>query len=61
MQVWISKQFNKNKMFLDASSPIGDNLMYPFFYLGKRLEKMGHKVSTIDTDDIKKFDAIVFI
>ncbi len=49
-------------MFLDPSSPIGDNLMYPFFYLGRRLKEMGHKVSTIDTeDDIKKFDAIVFI
>jgi len=56
-----TKQFNKNKMFLDASSPIGDDLMYPFFYLGQQLEKMGHKVGTIDMDDIKKFDAIVFI
>src|SRR3989344_1100366 len=56
-----TKQFNKNKMFLDPSSPIGDNLMYPFFYLGRQLKKMGHQVATIDTDNLKKFDAVVFI
>ena len=48
-------------MFLDPSSPIGDNLMYPFFYLGQRLKKMGHVAATIDTDDIKKFDAALFL
>lgn len=56
------KEYNKNKMFTDPSSPIGDNLMYPFFYLGKQLERMGHKVATIDTENnIKKFDVVVFI
>jgi len=56
------KEYNKNRMFTDPSSPIGDNLMYPFFYLGKRLKQAGHKVATIDTEkDIKKFDAVVFI
>jgi len=48
-------------MFLDPSSPIGDNLMYPFFYLGQRLKKLGHNIRTLDTDNIGKFDAIVFI
>jgi UDP:flavonoid glycosyltransferase YjiC (YdhE family) len=48
-------------MFLDPSSPIGDNLMYPFFYLGRQLKKMGHQVATIDTDDLKKFGAVVFV
>jgi hypothetical protein len=48
-------------MLTSPASPIGDNLMYPFFYLGQLLEKLGHKVATIDTDDIKKFDAIIFI
>lgn len=48
-------------MFTDPSSPIGDNLMYPFFYLGQQLKKLGHRVATIDTDDIKKFDAIIYI
>ncbi|OGZ65385.1 MAG: hypothetical protein A3C50_03530 [Candidatus Staskawiczbacteria bacterium RIFCSPHIGHO2_02_FULL_43_16] len=53
--------YNKNRMFLDPSSPIGDNLMYPFFYLGKQLEKMGHSAATIDTDDLKNFDTVVFL
>jgi hypothetical protein len=35
--------------------------MYPFFYLGKKLQEIGHKVSTIDTDDINKFDAVIFL
>jgi len=56
-----TSQFNKNRMFVDPSSPIGDNLMYPFFYLGQKLKKLGHKVATIDTDKLKNFDAIVFV
>jgi len=53
--------YNKNKMFTDKSSPIGDDLMYPFVYLGEYLIKKGHKISTIDMDNIENFDAIVFI
>lgn len=56
-----TKQFNNNKMFLDPGSPIGDNLMYPFVLLAQRLKELGHKASTIDTDNINDFDAIVFI
>lgn len=56
-----TRQFNNNRMFQDPSSPIGDNLMYPFFYLGQQLKEMGHKAATIDTDAIEKFDAVVFI
>lgn len=52
---------NKNRMFISPKSPIGDDLMYPLFYLGQQLTKQGHKVNTIDMDDIKKFNAIVFI
>lgn len=48
-------------MFSDPSSPIGDNLMYPLFYLGQQLVHLGHRVATIDTDAIKNFDAIVFV
>lgn len=48
-------------MFLDPSSPIGDNLMYPFFYLGQRLKELGYKVATIDTGALEKFDAVIFI
>jgi hypothetical protein len=35
--------------------------MYPVFYLSKQLEKLGHKTATIDTDSIKKFDAVLFL
>ena len=52
--------YNQNRMLRDPSSPIVDNLMYPVFYLAKQLEKLGHKTATIDTDNIEKFDAVVF-
>lgn len=48
-------------MFVDPSSPIGDDLAYPLFYLGQRLRELGHRCATIDTDDIGKFDAVVFL
>lgn len=48
-------------MFTDPSSPIGDDLMYPFFYLGNYLRKNGHKINTIDVDDIDKFETVVFL
>jgi len=53
--------YNKNRMFIDNSSPIGDDLMYPFVYLGEHLVRKGHKISTIDMDNIEHFDAIVFV
>lgn len=55
------KEHNKNKMLTDPSSSIGDDLLYPFVLLSQRLKEMGQKVSTIDLDDIKKFDIIVFV
>ncbi len=55
------KVYNNNKMFSDPSSPIGDDLMYPFVYLGQQLKKLGHKASTLDTDSIENFDAAVFV
>lgn len=53
--------YNKNRMLRDPSSPIGDNLLYPIFYLAKHLEKLGHRTATIDTDNIEKFDAVLFL
>lgn len=53
--------YNKNKMFIDTSSPLGDGLIYTFIYLGKYLIKKGHKINTIDMDNIRNFDAIVFL
>jgi hypothetical protein len=48
-------------MFTDPSSPIGDDLMYPFVHLGARLREMGHRVATLDMDNLEAFDACVFL
>lgn len=53
--------YNKNRMLNDPSSPIGNNLMYPFFLLHQRLRAAGHAASTIDSDALEKFDAVVFV
>jgi len=53
--------YNNNRMFCDPSSPIGDDLAYPTVHLGRRLREMGHRCATIDTDDLEKFDAVVFL
>ncbi len=55
------KTYNNNRMFTDPSSPIGDDLAYPFVYLGQRLRELGHRCATIDTDDLDQFDAVVFL
>ena len=52
--------YNGNRMFTDPSSPIGDELGYPAVYMGRRLRELGHRVATIDTDDLQRFDAVVF-
>ncbi len=52
--------YNQNRMFTDPSSPIGDDLAYPSVYLGQRLTALGHRVATIDTDDLRRFDAVIF-
>jgi alpha(1,3/1,4) fucosyltransferase len=54
------KHYNGNRMFTDPSSPIGDDLGYPAVYMGRRLRELGHRVATIDTDDLQRFDAVVF-
>ncbi len=55
------RSYNRNRMFTDASSPIGDDLGYPTYYLAQKLRELGHRVATIDTDDLEKFDAVVFL
>ena len=47
-------------MFLDPSSPIGDDLAYPTVFLGQRLRELGHRCATLDTDDLDKYDVVVF-
>jgi hypothetical protein len=53
--------YNGNRMFTDPASPIGDDLGYPTVRLGQRVRELGHRIATIDTDDLDKFDAVVFI
>jgi len=53
--------YNNNRMFMDPSSTIGDDLIYPLVYLGQRLRQAGHIVNTIDRDDLDEFDAICFL
>ena len=53
--------YNRNRMFTDASSAIGDDLMYPFVHLGQHLARCGHTAATIDTAPLESFDAVVFI
>jgi hypothetical protein len=55
------RHYNANRMFTDPSSPIGDNLMYPFVLAGQRLRQAGHRAATLDTDQLDKFDAAVFL
>jgi hypothetical protein len=53
--------YHSNKMFEDPSSPIGDNLMYPFIYLKEYFVNKGHQVCTIDMEPLDFFDAVVFL
>lgn len=54
--------YNENRMFEKTYSKLGADLTAPMVYLKDSLNKLGHQVSTIDTErDIKKYDAIVFI
>jgi len=55
------KIYNNNRMFKDISSPIGDDLMYPFVYLSEFAKTKDISVSTIDTEPLENYDAIVFI
>jgi hypothetical protein len=48
-------------MFKDASSPIGDDLGYPFVYLAKLARTKSIRVSTIDTEPLESYDAIFFM
>jgi hypothetical protein len=52
--------YNKNRMFEDVSSPIGDDLSYPSVYFGRRLRELGHQVNTLDMAPLEGFEAITF-
>ena len=53
--------YNGNRMFTDKDAPIGDDLLYPTVYLGQFFREKGHRVDTMDTDDLEKFDSYVFM
>lgn len=55
------ENYNKNRMFIDPKASIGDDLLYPFVYLGQYLVKKGHEINTIDMEDVENFDTIVFL
>src|SRR3989344_757408 len=56
------KNYHRNKLFGKTNeSPTPSSLVPAFYFLKEELEKRGHKVSTTDLDDIKNFDAIVFV
>lgn len=54
------KHYNRNRMLDDPGGPIGDDIMYGFYFAGQRLRQLGHRVATLDMDDLEKFDAAVF-
>ncbi|MGA2541732.1 MAG: glycosyltransferase family 10 [Verrucomicrobiota bacterium] len=54
------KHYNRNRMLDDPTGPIGDDIMYGFYFAGQRLRQLGHRVATLDMDDLEKFDAAIF-
>jgi len=57
----IYHQFNNNRIFNKMELPIGDDLTYPFRYLANYARMKGIHLSTIDTQPLDDYDAIVFM
>ena len=53
--------YNRNVMLTQPKTAIGDNLNWPFVLLAQKLKAQGHRVATIDTDNLKNFDVVVFV
>jgi alpha(1,3/1,4) fucosyltransferase len=54
--------YNNNRMFNpEIQAPIGDDLLYPFHYLARVARQLGLSVSTIDTEPLDSYDAIIFL
>ena len=54
--------YNNNRMFdPEIHAPIGDDLLYPFHYLAHVAQEQGISVSTIDTEPLDSYDAIIFL
>jgi len=54
------RQYNRNRMFENASAEIGDDLIYPLVHLGRQIKQLGHEIATIDTAPLESFDAVFF-
>lgn len=56
------KYCNKNRILTDPNGPpgSGDETMYGFVMAVQRLQALGHKVATLDMDDLEKFDVALF-
>jgi len=53
--------YNNNRMFNpEIQAPIGDDLLYPFHYLAQVAREQGISISTIDTEPLDSYDAIIF-
>jgi alpha(1,3/1,4) fucosyltransferase len=54
--------YNNNRMFNpEIQAPIGDDLLYPFHHLAQVARRKGISVSTIDTESLDSYDAIIFL
>ncbi len=53
--------YNNNRMFNpEIQAPIGDDLLYPFHNLARVAQQKGISLSTIDTEPLVAYDAIIF-
>ena len=53
--------YNNNRMFNpEIHAPIGDDLLYPLHHLAQVAREQGISVSTIDTEPLDSYDAIIF-
>ena len=54
--------YNNNRMFNpEIHAPIGDDLLYPLHHLAQFAREQGISVSTIDTEPLDSYDAIIFL
>ena len=54
--------YNNNRMFNpEIHAPIGDDLLYPLHHLAQVAREQGISVSTIDTEPLDSYDAIIFL
>lgn len=53
--------YNKNRMFTEAKSLVGEDLAYSTVLLAQKLQALGHQVATLDMQDLSWFDKVFFI